>query len=344
MAATHNRSTHKLRLPRKGHHPHFTGRFTTDREMVCEVSSDFLDDVYRRLSDIQCSQQEFEGTLDRFFLALRAHKLNSSEEQWQEFIGACRSHPIKDLLHQDPFTFHAFRRPRNYPGDAALLDMIYGWEERWPIPEASPLGRRLFDYNILAPGPEGVRARRGLVADWLDQLAAEISMPHVLSVASGHLREAGLSAAVKRRKIGRFLALDSDAVSLEEVKRCYSGFGVETVHAGIRRLLTSQAKLGNFDFVYSTGLFDYLGQRVSRRLVYSMFQMLRPGGRLMAANFLPGVRDVGYMETFMDWRLIYRTRQEMIDMTMEIPEDEVRDITIFAEENRNIIFLRVTKN
>jgi hypothetical protein len=75
-----------------------------------------------------------------------------------------------------------------------------------------------------------------------------------------------------------------------------------------------------------------------------MFQMLRPGGRLVVANFLPGVRDVGYMEAYMDWNLIYRTRRDMIDLTMEIPETEIDSITLFSEENQNIIFLDVTKN
>ena len=153
-----------------------------------------------------------------------------------------------------------------------------------------------------------------------------------------------MSAAVKRKRLGRLVALDNDPKSLEEVQRCYSCFGVETVHSGVRRLLTAQLDLGRFDLVYSMGLFDYLRQATGRRLVWGMFQMLRPGGRLVAANFLPGVRDVGYMEVFMDWRLIYRTRREMVDLTMEIRQSEIRDITLFSEENQNIIFVMVTKS
>ena len=59
---------------------------------------------------------------------------------------------------------------------------------------------------------------------------------------------------------------------------------------------------------------------------------------------IPGIRDVGYMEAFMDWRLIYRTRHDMTDLTMEIEEPEIRDLSLFTEESRNIIFLRLTKN
>ena len=75
----------------------------------------------------------------------------------------------------------------------------------------------------------------------------------------------------------------------QEVTRCYGRFGVETVHASVRRLLTNHLELGEFDLVYSTGLFDYLRQPIGQRLVGNLFRMLRPGGRLLVANFLPGI-------------------------------------------------------
>src|SRR5262249_8660423 len=101
--------------------------------------------------------------------------------------------------------------------------------------------------------------------------------------------------------------------------------------------------LGPFDFVYATGLFDYLPLAAAQRLTWTMFQMLRPRGRLLVANFLPGILDVGYMESFMDWKLIYRDRRDMIRLADDSPQQEILDIRIVAEENQNIIFLLVTK-
>jgi extracellular factor (EF) 3-hydroxypalmitic acid methyl ester biosynthesis protein len=75
-----------------------------------------------------------------------------------------------------------------------------------------------------------------------------------------------------------------------------------------------------------------------------MFQMLRPRGQLLVANFLPGIPDVGYMESFMDWKLIYRNRADMIHLADQIPQAAIRDIHIVAEENQNVIFLLVTKS
>ncbi len=152
-----------------------------------------------------------------------------------------------------------------------------------------------------------------------------------------------LSAAVRRRKTGRLVALDADPLSLKEVRESYSCFGVETCHASFRELIGNRNLEGKFDFVYSTGLFDYLNQRIARRLVSGMFNALRPGGSLLVANFLQGVRDIGYMETFMDWNLVYRSRCEMVDLTMGIPEEQVKEVSVHSEEHRNIVFMQIDK-
>ena len=49
------------------------------------------------------------------------------------------------------------------------------------------------------------------------------------------------------------------------------------------------------------------------------------------------------MEVYMDWQLIYRTRQEMVDLTAEIAEADIHDIRLYTEENQNMIFLEITR-
>jgi extracellular factor (EF) 3-hydroxypalmitic acid methyl ester biosynthesis protein len=312
------------------------------REESDQLYIHLFDDVQRRLLESQ-NQETIDQALDELVLALRERMMNSPELDWKAFVAMSRRHPITQLLHQDPFTFRAFSKPRGYAGDAEMMDFIYGCEDRLAPPPAERIGRYVFDYTTRAPAPEGVRARRAFMAARIDRLAEEKNRPHILAIAAGHLREASVSIAVRRRRTGRFVALDADPQAAIEVKRCYASYGVETVTASFSRLLGRQRGPGEFDLVYSTGLLDYLNQRTSRRLVLSMFQMLRSGGSLVVANFLPGIRDIGYMETFMDWNLIYRTRGEMIDLTADIPESEVKQINLLSEECKNIIFLQLTK-
>jgi hypothetical protein len=281
--------------------------------------------------------------MDVLLPALQARRMELDDRAWGEFACLCLDHRLRQLLHEDPFTHRAFSKPRGYAGDAPLLDFIYGEEEGWPAPDASAMGKSIFASTTGSSACEAVRARRAFIADLVDRFVDEMPYPHLLSIAAGHLREAELCAAVKRRKFGRYVALDSDKESLAEVQRSYSRFGVEPVAASVRQLLTHRVDLGPFDFVYATGLFDYLPLASARRLTEAMFQMLRPRGRLLIANFLPDILDVGYMESFMDWKLIYRDRGAMIQLADEIPQEQIREIRIVAEENQNIIFLQVTK-
>lgn len=303
----------------------------------------FFDEVYEKLQDYK-DESLVRQTLHELFNALKIRKLNAMPDDWRAFVELCRQHPVMSVLHQDPFTFRAFSKPRGYAGDAVMMDFIYGREEQWAPPPAEPIGHQVFNFTTSAPASEGVRARRAFVASRIDRLAEERRRPHIMAIASGHLREANLSSAVRRRQTGRFLALDADPQSTAEVERVYGPSGIDTVTASFRRLLVNHSKAGEFDLVYSTGLFDYLSQRTGRRLVYGMFQMLRPGGSVIVANFLPAVRDIGYMETFMDWNLIYRSRADMVELTMDIPEEDVKEVKLVSEDCHNIVFLQITRN
>ena len=302
-----------------------------------------LQETHQTLLNSNRDMAQVGMALDKLFGGVNQIRLTCPAEQWQTLIETCRMHPLLKTLHEDPFTGRAFAKPRGYAGDAQLIDLIYGPEDRMPDPEATPLGLDIYRYTSSAPAADGVRARRGFVADLIDETTNEKPGQHILAIAAGHLREANLSTAVRRKRIGRFVSLDSDPVSLKEVDRSYGSYGVETVPASFGVLITNRLQIGTFDLIYSTGLFDYLSQNTGRRLVTTMFKMLKPGGELVVANFLPGIRDIGFMEAFMDWKLIYRTRQDMVDLTGEIDESEIGHLALFAEENRNIIFLRVTK-
>jgi len=87
----------------------------------------------------------------------------------------------------------------------------------------------------------------------------------------------------------------------------------------------------NLDLVYAAGLYDYLSQPLATRLTKTMFDMLRPGGKLQVANFVPDHPEVGYMETFMQWSLIYRTESQLEDVAKEIPAPEIADKRTFLK-------------
>ena len=139
------------------------------------------------------------------------------------------------------------------------------------------------------------------------------------------------------------MAFDQDEASLAVVDRDYARFGVRTVNGSVRQILSGKANPGQFDFVYAAGLFDYLSAPVAAALTCRMFEMTRPGGTMLIPNFLAGVRDTGYMESFMDWHLIYRDHADMHALAAELPQNHVASCRVFDDRDGAITYLLVRK-
>jgi extracellular factor (EF) 3-hydroxypalmitic acid methyl ester biosynthesis protein len=286
------------------------------------------------------SATDVEGALERLNQSL--HKLRDRwpAAQWKRFcLEVAAKHPLHGVLQQCPFTSHGFRRPRGYPGDAELIDYLYA-DEACP---QDRIGSAIYRYIHRLPSAVSVRERRSLLAGEIDRWAEQTENARILSVACGHLREAELSKALQANRVAELIALDADPKSLQLISRDYPRCPVRPVHSSIRPLLTEKLKFENLDFIYSAGLFDYLSAPVARRLTARLFAMVRSGGELLVGNFARFPPEVGYMEAFMDWWLIYRTEQEVLEFAGEIDRAELASLKLFYDSGRNVIYLRLTR-
>jgi extracellular factor (EF) 3-hydroxypalmitic acid methyl ester biosynthesis protein len=305
------------------------------------VAKSLLDHVHQRLLD---ENEDVHGTMADLLSGLWWLKSSSTEAAWRAVAYECLSHPVREAIHQDPFSARSFNKPRGYAGDAVLIDYIYSRNcHLSEHDDVSPLGERIFSFSRDTPTCAAVRSRRDLIASIIDEMCAIVQHPHVLSVACGHLREATLCRSVLRRQTGRFIALDQDQLSLGVVEQELCEYGVVPICNSIKSLFRGQIAREQFDLVYSTGLYDYLDDRIATKLTARLFDMLNPGGRLLVANFLPNIWGAGYMETFMDWKLIYRTPQQMVGLASSITSDDIAVQKTFAEKNANIVFLELVR-
>lgn len=290
--------------------------------------------------------EHVEETMKALFSTLHDVRNYLSSDAWKAFLLNCRQHTLFTLLQQDPLTSRAFLKPRGYAGDAEMLDLVYAIEDSETVPaleHSSEFGKHIYQATANLAAARAVRSRRWIIVDQLNDLTERMAGPHVLSLACGHLREARHCAALLQGRFGRFVAADQDSESLAVVRREVGVFGVETVETSVRAILKGQATLGSFDFIYASGLYDYLSQKVAQKLTEHLFAMLNPGGRLLLANFLPTSTSSAFMEAYMDWWLIYRTKAEMFGLLTTLPESEIGWCHLFAEENQNIVFLDVER-
>jgi hypothetical protein len=262
---------------------------------------------------------------------------------WNDFIAQCRAHPLCALLHEDPLTRRSFAKPRGYPGDAGLLDIIYERDWRDVCPEdQTALGLEIFRHTSECQAPAAVRHRRELLAGMIDEMSDHHPGASMLSVACGHLRELRLSTAMRHGRVGRLVGLDQDADSLAVAARDWP-HTLETIPGSLRALWGAGLRQQRFDFIYSAGLYDYLEEPLAQKLTARMFAMLEPGGRLLVANYHPSVNDVGYMEAFMDWRLLYRDESAMARLMAGVPADELVRPRIFPDRTGAIVYLQLER-
>jgi hypothetical protein len=310
---------------------------------VVDIIEQLYDDTLLNDSYQQLQEGQVNLAMKTLVDGLEEKRQVSSDLEWMTYTRFCLLHPVRRLVHQDPFTRRAFEKPGGDPGDPVLLDLIFGVEQGLgPPADTTKLGRGIFQVTTNSLPCEGVRARAHRVAATVDDLALERRLPCVLSVGAGHLWEAQFSAALPEHRLGRWVALDSDAESLQEVCQRHGQHGVETVAGTTRQILSGRLALGEFDLVYSTQAFDYLQQPLAQRVTKRLSEMLRPGGVLLLANFPQEMNERGYMETFMDWHLVYRSDREMRNLASEInPADA--EVRVLAKELPRTTLLQIRK-
>jgi SAM-dependent methyltransferase len=236
-------------------------------------------------------------------------------------------------------------RPRGYAGDAELLDFIYASDNIRPrIVQSSARGRELYKYSSATSSTQAVRNRLRMSAEEADRIARFGRHPRVMSIACGHLREAGIMDCVLEKKFGRFVAVDQDEVSLELVRRQWSDTGVEPVHMSARQLIRSNEEdLRSFDFIYALGLYDYLSNETGARLLRRIVEFLNPGGKAWIANFVPDLVPAAFMEGVMDWWLVYRQPCDLEALSAGIDPSIIASRRLFTEPENNVVFLEIVR-
>jgi len=245
-------------------------------------------------------ERDVHDAMNALRRSLATMRASLAPDTWKAFGEEARRHPLHRLLLESPFSRRAYAKPRGYAGDAGLMDLIYGTT---PPDTLSALGGMLYAFEFDSPCCRSVRARRAILAREIDE-AATRPHAHVIALACGHLREVEWSRAAQRGSV-QITAVDQDRESLDVIDRHYASHNVSTVQATVGDVLRRSVRFGDVDLAYAAGLYDYLPDEAARALTTALFRMLRPGGRLLIANFTPAAFDAAFMEAMLDWHLVY---------------------------------------
>jgi SAM-dependent methyltransferase len=277
----------------------------------------FLDDVVNALL-----AGHVEFAMSRLRNDLYDLYASTSTSEWEYLLNnSLLKHPLMDLLMQDPVTARSYQRPRGYPGDAKLLDMIYS-PESVALTETTPLGLAISRYVTGTSLSATLRRRLDFVGKYISDCCEKLDRPDVLSVASGHCREIDFSRQLSTGIFGRFVALDSDPKAGSVLDKEYGHLGITPAPLSVSDILKGGANLGTFDLIYSAGLYDYLSTRFAQRLTSALYRMLKPGGTLMIINIAVDYPEIGYMESYMNWPMIGRSEQDTLALADTLVSEE----------------------
>ncbi len=262
---------------------------------------------------------------------------------WKSATEDVRMHSIFAQLLADPMTRQAFHKPRGYPGDADLIDLIYGSEPAVAaLDAASPTGRAIYAYNVETIAAQGVRNRRDYIAKVIEEIAERKPETEVLAVACGHLRELERCSPTSLRAIARFVGLDHDRRTTNFLTRqSYADF-VEPLTASIGVLLRKEIDLGSFDLIYAAGIYDYLQDELFIALTRHLWEMCRPGGTLLIANLTAENPQIGYLDACMDWRFVLRN-EERISLLLDAAIGDSHSAKLFRDPTGIVAFAKLEK-
>lgn len=194
-------------------------------------------------------------------------------------------------------------KPHGYAGDFEIIERIYNRQI-----SDDPKLSKWDTFFHLSSGANSVRNR----ADLLNGVCAERSPKALLSVGAGpglDLRTVALSANPPKE----IVLVDSDD---QAIKRARANLAFAAKTADIRLdfqhrnavLFRSETK---FDVIWSSGLFDYLIDRVACTLIKRLKKALAPGGVMVIGNFSVDNASRAYCEVIGDWLLIHRTPEDL---------------------------------
>jgi extracellular factor (EF) 3-hydroxypalmitic acid methyl ester biosynthesis protein len=258
-----------------------------------------------------------------------------------------------DLILCCPFTGRATLKPRDYPGDSGLMRMIYLNNYQGN----STYAKLTHKHAVEHAASQSVRYRIVFIGEMLNKYQYCLDQ-----VTRGQIKvlSVGCGAAFELKNIletpqdcenYRFTLLDQDAKALSEAAELVNSIGdtlsvtpeVDYVQGSVRTMLFSRKlrqKWGQFHFIYSLGLFDYLAPRVAKAVLNRLYQLLAPGGGMIIGNFHVSNASRYYMMYWGDWFLNLRTEEELRDIFDKSSNDK---ISILSDNTGNQIFLHIQK-
>ena len=254
-----------------------------------------------------------------------------------------------------PFAYRTYQKPLGYAGDYEMVNMIL----RDPL-EGSSLFSKIVNSWFLSQRP--AQAHRNRIAYLTKMIVKETRRVVCSGGQPARIFNLGCGPA---GEVQNFLVLDEICNNtsfvlldfndetlqhakevLEDIKgRLSRQTKIEVVKKSVHQVLKEEIKPGlcqeSFDLIYCAGVFDYLSDRICKRLMDIFYGMLEPGGLLVATNIDASNPSRYGMEYLLDWHLIHRNSMQLRALVPDQAASE--SVTLRSDETGVNIYIEVRK-
>lgn len=263
---------------------------------------------------------------------------------------------LHPLLLCAPFVYRCFQKPLGYAGDYEMVNMIL----RDPFEGASLFAKIVNVCFLKNPPAEAHRNRIGLLSNSLraevQRVVGEGRRARVLNLGCGPAKEVqSFLAAGQLADEVDFTLLDFEDEALRhtgeklaELKRRFDrATGIQMVKKSVHQILKEGLRIRDagpaqgYDFIYCAGLFDYMSDRICKRLMNLFYDALAPGGLLLCTNVDAAKPFRHSLEYLLEWHLICRSQRQLKDLLPEMARAE--NFSITADPTGVNVFLEVRK-
>ena len=247
---------------------------------------------------------------------------------------------------------HVLRKPLDYAGDFMLINYYYDFHDKH-------LGSTTFEklinhYSLNLFISKSVVRRKEFFKKKIQEVILAKDQAKILSVGSGSARE--LTELLNEGRINKdfwFDCLDFERESIKGVQKDLAAVEENKKRhlkiMYINKSLIEVVKENNFDFgkkydfIYSSGLFDYLKDRIASKMIHNLYSLLKEGGELIVTNAGAEVTsEQMYYGMLGEWDLIYRKPADLLKWAKNF--DGAKEISIIDTGTRNsFLFFRIRK-
>ncbi len=292
--------------------------------------------------------------LDNLFAKFEesANALDSASQPWHRSYAQRILHPSVLCA---PFANRTYQKPLGYAGDYEMVNMIL----RDPK-EGASLFAKLLNCWLLKQDSAAAHRNR------LEFLGGRLSQESLRGLRRGQplrILSLGCGPAGEVQKFltqgsladhAQFTLLDFNDETIQYTTRVLSEIccqhrrrsKIEVLKKSVQQVLKegSRPLKGDdrgYDFVYCSGLFDYLPDRTCKQLMNIFWNWTGPGGLVLATNVTPRSPNRRSLDLLLDWHLIYRDAPRFATLAPEGAAAE--SVRLYSDDTAVNMFLEVRK-